>query len=164
MPRRVTPLAALHDLSSFSCGNVALDGWLQTIARQHQKNSISQTFILASDENPDRVLGFYALALRAMTSGQELPAKYAKRLPRQVPGITLGRLAIQEDEKGKRYGEELLVNAMRRARDAALRVGGWALFVDAKDEAAATFYRKYGFTPSPSNRLLLFMPVADMPQ
>lgn len=58
---------------------------------------------------------------------------------------------------------ELLVDAMSRARHASKSVGGWGLFVDAKDEEAAAFYRKYGFMVLPSNPLILVMPFAGMP-
>jgi GNAT superfamily N-acetyltransferase len=159
----VTVLEAVHEVKDFQCGEAALDMWLQQTARQHQANSISQTFVLVADGTPDVILGFYALTLRGLTSIDELPPEIAKRLPRKVPGITLGRLAVKESEQGKNYGEELLVDAMIRARNASKGVGGWGLFVDAKDVQAAAFYQKYGFTPLPSNPLILVMPFASMP-
>jgi GNAT superfamily N-acetyltransferase len=75
-----------------------------------------------------------------------------------------GRLGVQQGEQGKHYGENLLGDAMRRARAAALEVGGWSLFVNAKGDEAAGFYRKYGFISLPSNPLVLFMPFANMPE
>jgi hypothetical protein len=36
----------------------------------------------------------------------------------------------------------------------------YALLVDAKDDAAAAFYRHYGFVPYASNPLILFLPLA----
>ena len=50
------------------------------------------------------------------------------------------------------------------ARDQANEIGGYALFVDAKDAAAAAFYKKYGFTAFPDDPLILCMPFADMPR
>ncbi len=76
----------------------------------------------------------------------------------------MARLAVHKNEQGKRYGEDLLTDAMARAHNASKAVGGWALFVDAKDQKAADFYRKYGFTPLPSNPIILFMPFSDMPE
>jgi GNAT superfamily N-acetyltransferase len=76
----------------------------------------------------------------------------------------LARLGVQQGEQGKHYGENLLGDAMRRARAAALEVGGWSLFVNAKGDEAAGFYRKYGFISLPSNPLVLFMPFANMPE
>lgn len=160
----VVALEKVHDVKSFNCGNDVLNNWLGSIARQHQDNSLSQTFVLVDADFPQVVLGYYALALRSMTPKEALPREIAKKLPRNLPGITLARLGVQQGEQGKHYGEYLLVDAMRRARAAALEVGGWSLFVDAKDDQAAGFYRKYGFIPLPSNPLVLFMSFANMPE
>jgi GNAT superfamily N-acetyltransferase len=159
----VTALETVHEVKDFQSGNVALDVWLQQTARQHEANSISKTFVLVDDDAPSVILGFYALALRDLTPGDELPSEIAKRLPRKVPGITLARLAVKDREQGNGYGEELLVDAMRRARNASKSVGGWGLFVDSKDEQAASFYKKYGFIQLPSNPLILVIPFARMP-
>ena len=55
------------------------------------------------------------------------------------------------------------MNAMDRVREAADAVGGYALFVDAKDDDAAAFYKQYGFVPCPSAPLLLVMMVSELP-
>lgn len=60
-----------------------------------------------------------------MTPSEALLIEVAKKLPSNVPGITLARLAVDEREQGKRYGEDLLVNAMFRARNASK--GCWRL-------------------------------------
>jgi len=137
--------------------------WLREIAGQHMKRHISKTYVLTDDDAPGKVIGFYALAIRAMTPKQELPPAMAKKLPRDVPGYTLGRLAISKDMKARGFGTDLLMNAMERVRAAAEHVGGYAFFVDAKDEHAAEFYGQFGFVPLPSDPLTLFMPIADFP-
>ena len=38
-------------------------------------------------------------------------------------------------------------------------VASWAVFVDAIDDAAADFYRKYGFIELPENKRKLFLPM-----
>lgn len=163
MVNSVVALATSHDVLGFNCGNPVLTSWLQTTAGQHQKKSISKTYVLVNDAAPNVVLGYYALAIRAMTPNAELPAAMAKRLPREVPGITLARLAVGLAEQGNGYGEILLIDAMRRVRAVAVEVGGYAVFVDAKDAGAADFYRKYAFTPFASDPLTLFMPIASIP-
>jgi hypothetical protein len=52
---------------------------------------------------------------------------------------------------------------MERVFMAAQNVGGFALFVDAKD-GAASFYAKYGFEPLPDDPDTLVMPIASMPK
>jgi GNAT superfamily N-acetyltransferase len=163
MAHYITALQASHDVNGFNCGTAALNIWLRETAKQHKKKFLSQTFILVDEQAPATVVAFYALALRALTISDQLPEKIAKKLPKQVPGLSLARLAVAQSEKGRGHGTVMLINAMERARDVAENVGGYALFVDAKDQAAADFYLKYGFTQTRSDPLTLFMPFADMP-
>lgn len=161
MAYTISPLNATHDVNAFDCGSTALNKWLQEIAGQHMRKRISRTYVLVDDAAPAEILGYYALAIRSMTPNDILPAAHARKLPRDVPGYTLARLAIRKSMQGQGLGADLLMNAMDRVRAAAEQVAGYAFFVDAKDDAAAAFYTKYGFTPIPSHPRTLFMPIAN---
>lgn len=162
MATRVTQLEPeIHEIKSFDCGNAELNEFLQTIAGQHQRKFISKTYILVDDDEPTKVMGFYTLALRRMVSKEELPLQMAKRLPREVPGFTLARLAISDELKKQGHGEYLLVHAIERAARVAAEVGGYAIFVDAKSKEGAEFYKKYGFVPFPDDPLILVMHFAN---
>lgn len=160
MAHSVVTLDKQHDLKSFDCGIPALNIWLQTIARQHQKKSLSGTFVLVDDELPNAIIGFYALAIRSMTAIEGLPPSMTKRLPLEIPGITLARLAVAETARKQGYGGILLIDAMIRAKYVSSQAGGFALFVDAKDEKAANFYAHYGFEPFSGDPLTLCIPFA----
>jgi GNAT superfamily N-acetyltransferase len=149
-----------HEVAQFDCGNPVLNDWLAKIARQHQKNALSSSFVLIDDQEPAKVLGFYALAIRGLVHSATLPATMGKRLPTQVPGLTLARLAIASSEQKKGYGELLLLDAMVRAKKVSGQTGGYALFVDAKDQNAAQFYGKFGFAALPSSPLTMAIPIA----
>ena len=94
---------------------------------------------------------------------EELPEDLAKKLPRKVPGIRLGRLAVDRSVQGQGLGEHLLMDAIDRSRRVLKHIGIHALFVDAKDERAAAFYRKYGFRPLPEDSLKLVLPLTGLP-
>jgi GNAT superfamily N-acetyltransferase len=155
--------AATHDVGRFTCGTAELDKYLQTTAGQHQAKKIARTYVLTEHLTPTTILGFFTLAIRPMTAKGSMPANMARKLPARVPGYTLARLAVAQACQGQGYGELLLMAAMRIAKAAAERVGGFALFVDAKDAKAARFYQKFGFTPFPSNPLTLVIPVSSIP-
>jgi GNAT superfamily N-acetyltransferase len=157
----IQPLRGNHDRSRFDSGSGELDRWLRQTAQQHQRRGISKTFVAVAYDEPSRILGFYALTACEVVS-QDLPDDLAKRLPRKVPGIRLGRLAVDRTVQGQGLGELLLIDALDRARRVLEHVGVHALFVDAKDERAAAFYRKYGFRPLPEQPLQLVLVLAGL--
>jgi hypothetical protein len=63
------------------------------VARQHLDKGLSKTFVAVGDEDPTCICGFYALALAEMDR-RFLPEAYQKRLPQRIPGIRLGRMAV----------------------------------------------------------------------
>jgi len=95
----------------------------------------------------------------AFILADELPPQLAKRYPRQIPVTRLGRLATRHDLQGQGLGRLLLADAVTRSRNAALSVGSAGIFVDAKNDAAARFYKQYGFTPCKEEPLKLYLPM-----
>jgi GNAT superfamily N-acetyltransferase len=157
----IQPLTGRHDRNAFASGSDPLDTWLRQTAQQHQRRGISKTFVAVEENAPTRILGYYALTVCEVLS-EELPESLARRLPRRVPGVRLGRLAVDSSVQGQGLGELLLMNAIDRSKRVLEHVGVHALFVDAKDERAATFYAKYGFQPLPSDPLRLVLVIAGL--
>lgn len=170
---RLEILTGHHDRSTFDCGVEPLNIWLKQTALQHQNKGISRTRVAVSQDNNTvvndqvadppslcsvRILGFYALAA-AFVLLEEIPQSVAKRFPRQIPVTRLGRLAVRVDLQGQGLGKILLIDAITRARNAALAVGSAGIMVDAKGEAAARFYQRYGFIPCGHQPLTLFLPM-----
>jgi len=162
---KVELLDATHDRSGFDCGVEPLNRYLQQIARQHIVKGISKTFVLVDEHAapPKPVLGFFTISL-CHVLGQQVPEKWAKKLPEQIPAMRLGRLAVTRTQQGAGFGKTLLVEALNRVARVAKIAGGIGLFVDAKDEVAAAFYARFGFEPTPSGPLTLFMPTETIRQ
>ena len=154
---QVHPLTGSHDRQGFDCGRQEMNDWLRQVARQHQDKGLSKTFVATLEDAPDRICGYYALTL-AELENRHLPETWRKKLPRRIPGVRLGRLAVDKHYQGKGLGELLLVDALTRAQRIYAEAGGIGLFVDAIDEQAAGFYQRFGFDASPDNPLLLFLP------
>ena len=89
----------------------------------------------------------------------DLPVGIGKKLPRYptVPAIRMGRLAVDQAFRGQGLGGALLADALVRAIRS--EIAAFAMMVDAKDEAAASFYRHHGFVALPDS-LTLFLPLA----
>lgn len=158
----IQALTKVHDVKNFDCGVPELNRWLATTAMQHQKNGMSKTFVFCDENRPSKVLGFVTMAIRALVPSDELPVEMSRRLPREVTGFTLARLAVAKDAQGRGIGEHLLMEAMERVYRASQSVGGFALFVDAKG-GLASFYAKFGFRPMTSDPDILVLPIKSMP-
>jgi ribosomal protein S18 acetylase RimI-like enzyme len=107
---------------------------------------------------PKTILGFFSLNLCQIKS-ESLSAEEAKKLPRDVSGIRLGRLAVAKEYQRQGIGKTLLVAAMGKFIEIFNTAGGIGLFVDAKDHDAKRYYEQFGFVSLPSNELELFLPV-----
>jgi len=159
---QILGLTGTHDRQGFDCGRPPLNGWLQQVARQHQEKGLSKTYVAIREEAPERICGFYALTL-AELENRNLPPAWRKKLPRRIPGVRLGRLAVDLRYQRKGLGDLLLADALARARIIYAQGGGIGLFVDAMNEQAAGYYLRLGFQASPDNPLLLFLPVTVNP-
>ena len=159
---RITPLASMHARTEFSSGNAALDDFLRHYARQYEKRSLGQTYVATTSGREEQVLGYYTLAAGSVPF-RDLPNSLAKRLPKHpVPVILLGRLAVDRSAQGRGLGRMLMVDALNRARALSRQLGVHAVEVVAIDEAARTFYLKYGFEPLLDDPLHLFLPISTI--
>jgi len=158
--RKVELLAKSHDRDGFDCGSEPLNLFLKQTARQHADRGISRTFVLVDEEAPipKPIIGFFSLNLCQVKS-EFLTVAEARKLPRDVAGVRLGRLARAREYKGQGIGDILLVAAMRKFLEIFHTAGGIGLFVDAKDQNAREFYERNGFVSLPANELELFLPV-----
>ncbi len=147
-----------HDKGSFDSETPLLDNYIRTQASQDVKRDLSVCYVLADVDK--KVLGYYTLSSNSILR-DELPEDLVKRLPlsyRDLPTILLGRLAVDKQQKGKRYGEILLMDALDRSLNLGDQLGILAVIVDPIDEKAVSFYKKYGFIVIPSNGKM-FLPI-----
>lgn len=77
----------------------------------------------------------------------------------EIPATLLGRLARSVEFRGQGIGEVLLVDALKRALQNSAQVASWAVVVDAKDDEAVNFYKRYGFIPFPNKPNRQFLPM-----
>jgi GNAT superfamily N-acetyltransferase len=154
----IAPLAGAHDRQTFSCGASALDRYLQTQATQDIRRHVANCFV-ASPVQDTTVAGYYTLSAASIPM-TDLPEAQTRKLPRYpvLPAALIGRLAVDRRYQGKQLGAALLFDAIARAIRAEAAV--FALLVDAKDEAAARFYRHHGFEAFSGRRARLFLLVA----
>ena len=153
----IESLAASHDRKAFSCGVPPLDRYLHELATQDMRRRVSNCFVAL--DAAGTIAAYYTFAATSFPLA-DLPPELTKRLPRYaaLPAGLIGRLAVDQRFRRQRLGGALIMDATRRAANADPSI--FALVVDAKDEAAAAFYRHVGFQPFASRPMSLFLPIA----
>ncbi len=156
----VRRLTADDDLSRFNCGVDALNEWLVRFALSDQRAGASVTYVLARGSH---IVGFYTLAPHVIEpdeAAQRLKAGLPRHRP--IPVFLLARLGLDHTEHGTGLGAALLRDALGRCAAAADEIGGRAVIVHAKDDTAANFYQRFGFTPLPGNPHHLYLLMKDL--
>jgi ribosomal protein S18 acetylase RimI-like enzyme len=158
---RIEALERRHDRAAFSCGQADLDDWFRRRASQDEKRNVARVFVALDDALG--VIGFYSLSSFTL-SIHDLPEAVARKLPRYdaVPAALIGRLARDERARGRGMGELLLADAIRRILGAGRSIAVFAIVVDATDDRAVEFYRRFGFQAFPSRPRRLFLPTATV--
>jgi N-acetylglutamate synthase-like GNAT family acetyltransferase len=156
---RPVPLAALHHLEEFECGEPVLDEWLKRRAMANQLNGASRTFVVADQRN--RVYGYYAMAAGAV-SHQMASSSVRRNMPDPVPVMVLARLVVDRRAQGFILGASLLQDAVNRALAVSQNAGVRALLVHALHDQAKKFYEYYGFQESPQHPMTLMLRLNSM--
>ena len=158
----IEKLERRHDRKAFACGQPDLDRYLKEQARQDTARRVAATFV-AVERGRAVVIGYYSLSATGVPL-RDLPPQTAARFPRYplLPATLLGRLAVDRTYQGRRLGEFLLVDALRRSLEQSGEIGSIAVIVDAIDDRARTFYEHFQFIAFPDEPRRLFLPMASV--
>ena len=155
-PERLT---AAFNLANFDSGEPALDRWLVERAIKNEISGASRTYVACAG---DQIAGYYSLAAGSVTLALAA-GKFRRNMPDPIPVIVLGRLAVHRAWQGQGLGRSLLFDAVARAASAAEIAGARAILVQALSDAAADFYRHFGFEGSPFDPRTLMLLLRDAP-
>jgi ribosomal protein S18 acetylase RimI-like enzyme len=156
---RIETLSGRHKLSEFQCGTEPLDRYFREQVTQDIRRRATLCYVAVAETG--KVAGYYTLAASGVPLS-DLPDDLIKRLPRYplVPVARMGRLAVDENFRGKQLGAALLWDAAMRAARSEMAV--FTLVVDAKDAAAERFYRHHGMTAVGNSGRQLLFPLARL--
>lgn len=158
---REETIAKKHDRKKFVCGHETLNRFLALYARQAHDSGASRTFVAVDPSDGTTVLGYYSLTPTELDFEQVPPAARPSGGRRHaVGGVRLARLAVGRSFHGQGLGGALLLSAARRCIRASSEIGGSLILIDAKDEEAANWYRRFGAIGIPQMPLTLVLPYA----
>lgn len=148
-----------HDLSEFNCGNEELNAWLLRHAPASHNADLARTYLALAGPT---IAGYVSL-----TSGSVRPEDAPKRLARGMPRYPIGtiliaRLAVDIAYQGRYLGSRLSAEALRRAVAASDAAAARVVVLDAIDDEAVGFYRRWGFIDAPDNPRRLYRKMSDV--
>jgi GNAT superfamily N-acetyltransferase len=147
-----------HNRANFVSGVADLDRYFRLQAGQDAKRKVAAPFVLLDDQ--EIVIGYYTLSAYGIRLA-DLPAELVKKFPKYpvLPATLLGRLAVSQEYQGRKLGQFLLMDALRRSLNNASEVGSIGVVVDAFDVNAERFYihHEFAFLPGQSGKLFLAM-------
>ena len=154
----IEPLEKKHRRKDFSCGNDRIDTYFREHVAQDVKRKYVTCFV-AREIATDSIAGFYTLSSSNVPL-IDVPEPLAKKLPRypSVPAVLIGWLGRHRAFAGQGLGEVLLFDAIKTV--ATSSIGVHAIFADAIDDKAASFYAGVGFAPLIERPRTLYLPVA----
>lgn len=143
----VTQFEKTHRKNTFNCRNEALNRYIQKQASQDIKRNLSAVYVLLDDSNTNMILGYYTLSASSILL-DNMPQELSKKTGRYplIPVTLLGRLALDIPVQCLGIGEMLLVDALKRMEKISHQLGSMAVVVDAIDNKATAFYKRFGFT------------------
>lgn len=142
------PLTSRHDLEDFQSGEETLDTWLRERAIDNMTMGASRTYVICPSGSR-KVIGYYAICMGQIFN-QEVIGSMRRNMPRQIPAVILGRLAIDKKWQGRGLGKALLQDAVQRASRASQEVSARLLVVHAISAEAEAFYSHHGFVRLPT--------------
>lgn len=160
---REAPLAKTHNRKAFDCGSPELNEFLQKFALQNHESGSTKTYVAEATETPSHILAYYSLC-PGQIDFADVPKVASRGLGKYPVSVyRLARLAVDHGSQRQRIGSEMFLLAARRAMSAAASAGGIALAIDAKDEAAAAWYRdKFAALPLLDSPLHLILPFSTI--
>ena len=160
-PWQIVPLTSSLVKTDFSCGHPSLDAFLRQFAGQNEKTGVSRTYV-AVQPGERIVCGYYSISA-GVVHVEAIPDEMRRRLPAYpIPVVHLGRLAVDIGSRGQGLGSRLLIDAFERVLHIREWVGVHAVEVIAIDEAARSFYLKYGFSSMLDDSRHLYLPISTL--
>ena len=154
-----------HKREGFSCGVEGIDNYFYKTANKFAKADLVRFYVMA--EPGGAVIGFHTVNAHSVAY-EDLPGGSVRTQPRHgnIPAAYISMIGRHVNHRGKRYGSDLLVDALERIARAAAAIGIAVVVLDVFDcgdpekvERRKALYASFGFAPLPSNDLRMFLPL-----
>lgn len=155
-----------HKREGFSCGVEGIDNYFHKTANKFAKADLVRFYVIAEPDGA--VIGFHTVNVHSVAYA-DLPGGSLRTQPRHgaIPAAYISMIGRDRRHRGKGYGGDLLVDALKRIVRAADEIGIAVVMLDVFDcgdpertGRRKALYEGFGFTPLPSNEFRMFLPLA----
>lgn len=162
---RVTRLGPGFDVGAFDCGEETYNGWLRDHAAGAVAAGSAAVYLLLEQAQPhdgERVVGYFAIC-PTLVVRDKIPRPLRGGVLRAAPGWLLAKLALDRSLRGdgdRRWGAQLLREALQVIVRSADQGGGQIIVVNADNARLVDWYKRHGFRSTDERELRLFMKVS----
>ncbi len=149
-------------IGSFSCGVRRIDDYLrQGLTRQ--EHNLARLFVALERPKKAAVIGYYAMH-NMHIEAEALPPPEGLSLRRDavVGAVYVVMFAVAREHQNQGIGTALFANSLRRVKRISEETGTAVVVLDALNERAEAFYRRFGFETLISGTRRLFLPVTEI--
>lgn len=159
----VVPLASIHNVGAFACGDADIDRFLHQQAAAERALGLSQVYVTTDPEGA--VQAYFTLSPLTVRVDQTLLTQLGvAAIPYPaIGGFLLGRLGVHHALQGRGIGEALVMRAAQIAKREAEVVGGVFLAVDPKTDRLVEWYARMDFIALGGRSRRLVLPLRAVP-
>ncbi|GIJ00083.1 hypothetical protein CLV28_0916 [Sediminihabitans luteus] len=141
---RPVPLTRAHDRTGLRSGADTLDEYLKQTSTKAQKTGTAVVWVVT--DTALKVVAYMTLSMTAVAR-TSAPA-FRRGSPVLIPGLLIGRLAVDQRYQRKGLGTRLAIHGLNVAVTTSADVGFKAVFVNARDADARRWWvDAMGFLP-----------------
>jgi GNAT superfamily N-acetyltransferase len=145
----------------FDSGVPVLNDWLQKHAWPSHQGGGARVYV-AVESTQDLIAAYFCLSA-AQADRAAVPSRVSQGMGQSpIPVVLIGRFGVDMSFQGTGLGTFMVRQAFEETLKTAQLIGVRAVMVDAKDQDAADFYDRLGFTASVNDPLRLFIMIKDV--
>jgi ribosomal protein S18 acetylase RimI-like enzyme len=147
---------------SFSCGVRRIDDYLRQ-GLTLQEHNLARLFVALEPPKKAAVIGYYAMHnMHIEAAALPPPGGMSLRRDAVVGAVYVVMFAVDKQHQNRGVGTALFANALRRVKRISAETGTAVVVLEALNERAEAFYRRFGFETLVSGTRRLFLPVGEI--
>jgi GNAT superfamily N-acetyltransferase len=151
----------IYRAQKFDCRVPVLNDWIRKHAWPNHLGGGARVYV-SVDPDQDLIAAYFCLSA-AQADRAAVPRRVSQGMGQSpVPVVLIGRFGVDKTFQGSGLGAFMVRHAFEETLKSAQWIGVRAIMVDAKDQDAANFYDRLGFTASVNDPLRLFIMIKDV--